>query len=52
MLTNIVIKKETRTKLRYIGRKEQTYDDIINELLQGSKKRPADSAKSTEQEKL
>ena len=33
MLTNICIKKETRKKLRYIGRKEQTYDDIINELI-------------------
>lgn len=36
MLTNIVIKKETRIKLGNIGRKNQTYDDIINELIQTS----------------
>lgn len=48
----IVIENNTRRKLRSVGRKEQTYNDIINELLEGSKKCPADSDQSTEQEKL
>lgn len=33
-MATIVIEKETRNKLRKTGRKEQTYDDIINELLE------------------
>jgi hypothetical protein len=36
--TVVVIKKETRDRLRYIGRKEQTYDDIISELIEKTKK--------------
>ena len=30
----LIIKKETREKLKSIGLKTQTYDDIINELLE------------------
>lgn len=33
MKTTIVITKETRDKLSKAGRKGQTYDNIINELL-------------------
>ncbi|TVP40448.1 DUF7557 family protein [Candidatus Nitrosocosmicus arcticus] len=46
-MSTIVIRKETRNKLKYLGRKEQTYDDIISELLEkieGS----VNSGKSTE----
>ena len=52
VLTNIVIKKTTRSKLRYFDRKEQTYDDIINELLEIVKKGSVDLAELTEPEKL
>lgn len=31
-MSTIFIEKRTREKLRNIGRKEPTYDDIINEL--------------------
>lgn len=31
--TNIRVTKETRQRLRDIGKKEQTYDDIINQVL-------------------
>ncbi|HET6590450.1 MAG TPA: hypothetical protein VFG45_09820 [Candidatus Nitrosocosmicus sp.] len=34
MLTNGIISNEPRYKLCKLGRKEQTYDDIINELIQ------------------
>jgi hypothetical protein len=44
-MTTIVIDKETRTKLRNIGRKDQTYDDIISELIRKTKKGPANSGK-------
>lgn len=37
MSTNIVISKETRNRLCKVGRKNQTYDDIINELIQTRK---------------
>ncbi len=37
-MTTILISKETRSKLRNLGRKEQTYDDIIKDLLKESKK--------------
>jgi hypothetical protein len=32
-LTQIQVKKSTRQKLRDIGRKGETYDEIINRLL-------------------
>ncbi len=38
-MATIFIEKNTRSKLRSIGSKKQTYDDIINELLESSKKR-------------
>ncbi|MGA9843530.1 MAG: hypothetical protein WBP64_07845 [Nitrososphaeraceae archaeon] len=31
--TTILIKTTTREKLRQIGRKNQTYDQLINELI-------------------
>lgn len=31
--TTILVEDSTRQKLRQIGRKEQTYDQIINELI-------------------
>ncbi len=37
MRASIILKSRTRDELRRIGRKEQTYDDIINELLKKSK---------------
>jgi predicted CopG family antitoxin len=36
--TTIQISKETREKLRKVGRKGQTYDEIIENLLEISKK--------------
>ena len=51
-MATIVIEKETRNQLRKAGRKEQTYDDIIMELLVESKKSSADSAKLAEQKEL
>jgi hypothetical protein len=33
--TTILIKTTTREKLRHIGRKNQTYDQLINELIKG-----------------
>ena len=30
---SILIKNTTRKRLKYIGRKDQTYDELINELL-------------------
>ena len=33
MRTSILIETNTRNVLRRIGRKEQTYDDIIRELI-------------------
>ena len=50
--TTILVRKETRCLLSKIGRKEQTYDDIINELIKVKQRCPIDSAKSTEQERL
>jgi predicted CopG family antitoxin len=47
-MATIVIENETRKKLKSEGRKDQTYDDIILELLEKSKKSSVDSAKSTE----
>ena len=48
-MATIVIEKETRNKLKSEGRKDQTYDDIIMELLKKSKKSSVDSAKSAKQ---
>ena len=31
--TSIIIEHNTRNELRRIGRKEQTYDQVINELI-------------------
>jgi predicted CopG family antitoxin len=31
--TTILVEDSTRQKLRQIGRKEQTYDQVINELI-------------------
>lgn len=31
--TTILLEKSTRASLRHIGRKDQTYDDLINELI-------------------
>ena len=39
----ILIELKTRNRLRYIGRKEQTYDDIINELIRVKNNVPKDS---------
>ena len=36
--TTILIKNKTRDILKTVARKEQTYDDIINELLNIRKK--------------
>lgn len=51
-MSTIIIGKSTRTKLRDIGKKEQTYDDIINELIKNHKKSPANSSHLTEQKVL
>jgi hypothetical protein len=48
-MSTIVIDKNTRTKLRNIGKKEQTYDEIINDLIKKHKKSSVDSGKSIEQ---
>lgn len=37
MRTTIVIQTETRDKLKRYGRKDQTYDDILQELLKNMK---------------
>lgn len=47
-MVTITIEKNTRNKLRSAGRKEQTYDDIINELLENAKKHSIDLLESTE----
>lgn len=48
-MPTIFVEKQTRSKLRDMGNKNQTYDDIINELLDISKKRSANSLKLAEQ---
>lgn len=35
--TSIILRPHTRDKLKRYGRKEQTYDDIVNELLKNAK---------------
>ena len=32
---NILVKKGTREKLKHLGKMTQTYDDLINELIEG-----------------
>ena len=32
--TTILVESRTREKLRHIGRKNQTYDELINELIE------------------
>jgi|GEM_PF-1484725 len=34
----IVIEKTTRDRMKHIARKDQTYDQLINELLKGVSK--------------
>lgn len=48
-MTTIVIQNRTRDLLRRVGRKQQTYDDIINELLKKSEIR-IDTNSNTEEE--
>lgn len=48
-MVTIFIDKETRSRLQNLGSKNQTYDDIINELIDISKRRSVNSAKSIEQ---
>jgi effector-binding domain-containing protein len=36
MKTTIVIEDSTRDLLRHVGRKEQTYDQVIKELIKRS----------------
>lgn len=33
-ITTITIRKETREKLKELGKKGETYDDILNRLIQ------------------
>lgn len=32
-LTTVVIKKTTRQALKHLARKDQTYDELLNELM-------------------
>jgi hypothetical protein len=48
-MTTIIIEKQTRNRLKKAGRKEQTYDDIINELLRKTNENPVNSSQLTEQ---
>ncbi|ALI36857.1 hypothetical protein NMY3_02667 [Candidatus Nitrosocosmicus oleophilus] len=50
-MATIVIEKDTRSRLRKTGTKDQTYDDIINRLLDISIKSPTDFTESAEQER-
>jgi hypothetical protein len=36
--TTILVESETRERLREIGRKNQTYDQLINELIKETRK--------------
>ena len=36
-ITTIQIRIQTRELLKHIGKKDQTYDDLINELVQMNK---------------
>ena len=48
METTIKVSHHTRNALRLVGRKGQTYDDIIVNLLKKAKESPVNSGKSTE----
>ena len=52
MVTTIRIEKEIREALRVIGRKNQTYNDILKELLKERKKRSVNLAELTEPQEL
>ncbi len=43
--TTIIIETSTRDRLRQIGKKDQTYDAVINDLIEtrGNSKDPLDS---------
>ena len=49
-MSTISIDRKTRERLRSIGHKQQTYDEIINELLEESKKCSVNSGKLTDSE--
>lgn len=51
-MVTISIENQTRNQLRSRGRKEQTYDDIIKELLEKAKESSVNSTKITEPEML
>jgi hypothetical protein len=42
--TTIVLAPETRDELRHIARKDQTYDDLLNELIRRQKETIAAAA--------
>lgn len=48
-MVTIWVEKQTRNRLQNLGNKKQTYDDIINELIDTSKTRSVNSTKLTEQ---
>ncbi len=51
-MANVGIDKKTRERLRNIGRKQQTYDEIINELLDKVQNSSLSSGKPREREVL
>jgi hypothetical protein len=38
LMTSIVVQRTTRDKLKQIGRKDQTYDQLITELMEERKR--------------
>jgi hypothetical protein len=50
LLANISIENETRNQLRSLGRKQQTYNDIIKELLEKAEKSLVNSEQTTIEE--
>ncbi len=47
-MSTISIDKKTRERLRIIGHKQQTYEEIINELLNKNQNSSFNSGKSNE----
>ncbi len=47
----ILIDNQIRNQLRSIGRKEQTYNDIIKELLEKTKKSSVNTDRNTMEER-
>lgn len=47
--TTIVITTLTRERLRQIGRKNQTYDELINDLIRKRNNQDLENLKSTSQ---